>query len=181
MEHFYFHLIVFFFFFTLFFSINTLFFSDSTMHKIYEDEGSFNFIYQIPIILYSSIICGLINLVVSTLSLTERNILQLKIMKVYLEEKFLKLIKFIKFKFTLFFLLSVLFLIFFWYYISCFCAIYRNTQMHLIKDTLICFSLTLIYPFGIYLLPGIFRIPSLKAKDKNRECIYKISNIIQLI
>ena len=27
------------------------FFSDDTMHKIYEDQGNFNFIYQLPQIL----------------------------------------------------------------------------------------------------------------------------------
>ena len=39
---------LFLFIFSLYFTINALFFSDSTMHKIYIDKGSFNFIYQIP-------------------------------------------------------------------------------------------------------------------------------------
>ena len=37
--------IVFLFSFALYFTINTLFFSDSTLHKIYEDQGKYNFIY----------------------------------------------------------------------------------------------------------------------------------------
>ena len=52
----------------------------------------------------------------------------------------------IKIKFLFYFLLSTLFLLFFWYYISMFFAIYRNTQIHLIKDTLISFGLSFIYP-----------------------------------
>ena len=39
---------LFLFSFALYITINALFFNDSTMHKIYEDEGSFNFLYQIP-------------------------------------------------------------------------------------------------------------------------------------
>ena len=48
------------------------------MHKIYEDQGDFNFINQIPIILYSSIISWIINIIVSFLSLTQKQILELK-------------------------------------------------------------------------------------------------------
>ena len=39
---------LFFFFFSVHFTVNALFFNDDTMHKIYKDEGKFNFIYQIP-------------------------------------------------------------------------------------------------------------------------------------
>ena len=34
--------------FTLLYTVNSLFFQDSTIHKIYEDYGAFNFIYQMP-------------------------------------------------------------------------------------------------------------------------------------
>ena len=62
-----------------------------------------------------------------------------------------------------------------------FCAIYTNTQNHLIKDTLISFGLSLIYPFGIYLLPGFFRIPALSKRKNKRECLYKVSKIFQML
>ena len=41
-------LCLFLFSFALHYAVNTLFFNDSTMHRIYEDEGVFNFIYLIP-------------------------------------------------------------------------------------------------------------------------------------
>ena len=174
---------LFFFSFTLYLTVNSLFFDDSTMHTIYEENGKYNFIYQIPNIIYSSMICSIVNMIVGTLSLTERNILEIKKLKIKIniDEKCMNLIKYIKIKFTLFFIISFLLLVFFWYYVSCFCAIYVNTQLHLIKDSIICFGLTMIYPFGFYLFPGIFRIPSLRAKNKNKECVYKISKIIQII
>ena len=82
-------------------------------------------------------------------------------------------------KFTLYFIISFLFLLFFWYYISIFGVIYNNTQMHLLKDTLISMGLSLIFPFVIYLIPGIFRTPSLSIKNKKRECLYNFSKILQ--
>ena len=96
-----------------------------------------------------------------------------------INKKSKELIKFLYYKFIAFFIISFFFLLFFWYYISLFCAVYENTQIHLIKDTLISFGLSMIYPFGIYLIPGIFRIPSLRSN--NRITMYKFSKIIQSI
>ena len=62
-----------------------------------------------------------------------------------------------------------------------FCAIYKNTQYYLFKETLIGFSLSFIYPFGIYLIPGFFRRPALSNAKKKRECMYKFSQIIQAL
>ena len=153
------------------------------MHKIYEDGGSFNFIYQIPQILYSSIISTVINALVKSLSLSEKNILEIKYEKFIknIENKANETKRILKIKFIIFFILSFALILFSWYYISCFCAVYKNTQLHLIKDSVISFGLSLLYPLFIYLIPGIFRIPSLRNSKKNSECMYKISKIIQLL
>ena len=60
-------------------------------------------------------------------------------------------------------------------------AIYRNTQLYLLKDTLISIGLSLILPFIIYLLPGLFRIYYLSNTNKKRECLYNFSRILQSI
>ena len=72
-------------------------------------------------------------------------------------------------------------MIFFWYFISSFCAVYVNTQKILINDTLISFGLSMLYPFGLNLLPGIFRIPALKAPKKDKNYLYKISQLVAII
>jgi len=172
---------LFLFIFSLYFAINCLFFRDSTMHKIYVDKGNFNFIYQIPQIVYSSLISSVINSIVSYLSLSERSIIYLKKDAFINEKKVRNLINCLKVKFVLFFIIEFSLLLLFWYYLSCFCAVYKNTQIHLIKDTLISFGLSLLYPLILYLLPGLFRIPALRAKRSNRQCLYKISKIFQLI
>jgi len=164
--------------FALYFTINALFFNDETLHKIYEDQGNFNFIYQIPNILYSSIITSIINIIIKFLSLSEKDIIEIKKEKDNMLEKSSKLLKCLIIKFILFFILVFLFLFIFWYYLICFCGIYRNTQIHLIKDTLISFGLSLLYPFLICLLPGILRISSLNRIES--KCMYIISKIIQI-
>ena len=176
---------LFFFLFILFFTINALFFNDSTMNKIYVDKGSFNFIYQLPQIIYSTLISSILTIIIKFFALSEKNVLEIKHIEntniEFLNEKVEKIMKIIYYKFIAFFVLSFIFLMFFWYYLSCFCAIYENTQIHLIKDTIISFGMDLIYPLFIYLIPGIFRVFSLRAKNKNKECMYKFSKILQFL
>ena len=90
-------------------------------------------------------------------------------------------IRCIKIKLTCFFIFSFIFLIAFWYYLSSFCAVFPNTQIHLLKDTIISFLLSLLYQFGINLIPGLFRMNSLNSPNKDKFILYKISMIIQLI
>ena len=169
--------------FSLYMTINGFFFSDSTMHKVYEDNGKFNIIYQIPQILYSTLVSMTINKLLKYLSLSEKSILDLK------NEKNMKIAtgksqeieKCLKIKLFVYFILGFLLMLFFWYFISTFCAVYSNTQTILIKNSLISFLISMIYPFGYALLPGLLRIPSLRAKNQDQEFIYRMSGIIALI
>ena len=172
---------LFFFLFSCYYFVNALFLTDSALHIIYEDFGIYNLIFQLPKILYSTCISSAIELIVTSLSLTQKNILELKKSKSNLVVKAKDILNCLIAKFTLFFIISFFFLIIFWYYLSCFCCVYKNTQIYLIKNSLISYSVSLIYPFLFYLIPGIFRIPSLRARNKNMETIYKISKFIQLI
>ena len=171
----------FFFSFSLYITVNSLFFTDSTIHEIYEDEGAFNFIYQLPQIIYSLIISSIVNILLSYLSLTQKNILEMKKKENNINEEFLKTIKCLKRKFIFFFIFSFLFFGLFWFFLGCFCCVYRNSQIHLIKDTFISYGLGCISLLVINLIPGIFRMISLKDPNKDRKCIFKISSIIQLL
>ena len=168
--------------FSLYFSINGFFFSDSTMHKVYENKGKYGFIYRIPQIIYSTLVSTVINMILKTLSLSEKNFLEIKEITDLEEakEKSKEVENCLKIKFIIFYLISFSIIIFFWYFISCFCAVYTNTQIILIKDTLISFCLSMIYPFGFNFIPGMFRIPALRAKNEDKQCLYKASIIIAL-
>ena len=160
-------------------AVNALFFSDDTMHRILEDEGEFNFIYQLPQIIYSTVICFIFEFILDYFALSEDSILNIK------NEKKLgnitrlakNLWRDLQIKFVYFFILSFVFLMVFWYYVACFCAVYKNTQFHLIKDSLIGFGTGLLTPAAIALLPGFFRIPAIK---KRKEFMFLFSKILQL-
>ena len=159
--------------FSLYFTINAFFFSDDSMHKVYVDSGIYNFVYQIPQILYSSVVSAIINMILKNLSLSEKNIIELKQEKdetVFLE-KSKSMIQYLVKKFFIFFILSILLLLFFWYFISCFCGVYVNTQIIFIKNTFTSFALSMVYPFGLNLLPGLFRIPALRD-EKKKNIVY---------
>ena len=171
---------LFLFSFALSFGINTLFYNDSTMHKIYEDEGAFNFLFLLPKMIYSMIISFAIIYLIKFLSLSESSIIVLKEDKetLNIEERAKKTIKNLSIKFICFFIFCFIFLIAFWYYISCFCCVYKKTQLYLFNNTLISFGLSLLYPFILLLLPGIIRVPLLKAPKKCLKFLYNFSKCL---
>ena len=161
-----------------YYAVNALFFNNDSIHNIYENKGAYDFIYQIPKILYLSIICTLIRIIVTFFSITEKRIVEVKKSNDDKSIKIAKLFKCLIIKFISFYIISFLLLIIFWYYLAIFCIIYKNSQIHLSKDTLTSFSLSLLYPFAFTLLPVIIRQLSLKEKNKDKECLYKFSTFL---
>ena len=174
---------LFFFSFSIYYFTNALFFVESTIHKIYEEGGIYNFIFLIPFISYSFLISHILTIFIKYFSLSERNLYEIKneksFKKVY--DKVSDVKRCLIIKYILFYVIGSLILMFFWYYLSSFGAVYQNTQIYLIKNTLISFCFSLIYPFIINLIPGMFRFYSLKGETRKRKCFYKISKIIQFI
>ena len=163
------------------YTVNGLFYTDDTMHEIYESKGQFDYKTQIPIIVYSTFISMILNAPLNFLALSNDAILNFKRsnIKNNIKEKAQRLRYILSIKFFIYFIISFLFLAFFWYYISMFGVIYRNTQTHLLKDTVMSFGLSLLFPFVYYLLPGIFRISALTNSQKKRECLYDFSKFLQ--
>ena len=172
---------IFFVGFAIYYTIDALFFNDDSMNKIYKNKGKFKLEYELPKIAYSTLISTVLNTILKYLALSNDSIIEFKQSKsaVNIDKKKTDLENKLVIKFVLYFIVNFVFLSFFWYYISMFGAIYRNTQLHLLKDTLISFGLSLIYPLFIYLLPGLFRIPALSDKKKSSECLYKFSKLLQ--
>ena len=165
---------------SLIFFINTLFFNDSAMHQIYIDKGIFNFSYFFPQIIYSVIICSIIYAILRKAYLTKKDILKIKYEnnKDLLNARIINTLKCLNIKFICFFVINIIFLLIFWLYLSSFCIVYLNTQLYLFKVLLINFSIYLVFPFFIYLIPTSFRILSLNESEK---CFYNISKFIQFL
>ena len=173
---------LFLFWLSLNYTITALFFNDSTLHKIYEDRGKYSLIYQLPIAIYSILISFVLTKLLTLFSIFEEKIAkQAKTKTVETEKKINEYIVSIKWKFVLFFSLIIFLFVLFWYYLSCFCAVFRNTQKALILNTIEDYVLSLLlYPFIIALIPCLLRYCALKSKKKgkNKECLYKASNIL---
>jgi hypothetical protein len=168
--------------FTIYFSINTIFFTESTIHQIYKDQGIYYIKHQILKIIISFIISHIICFIIKFFSLSERIILKIKydinLDKEKEYDKVDQLRKCLKIKLICYFVFSNIFLIFFWYYLTSFCAVYKNSQVYLIINTIICFCISFLYPLFINLIPGIFRLMSF---NKNKKSLFIISKIIQAL
>ena len=152
------------------------------MHKIYENKGKFILEYQLPKTIYSFIISIVLNMLLKLLALSNDRIIKFKQdkNKEDVNDRKKSLEKLLKIKFIIYFIISFIFLLLFWYYISLFGAIYQNTQLHLLSDTLISFGLSLVYPFIINLIPIYSRIQALSEPKMKRKFLYAFSKVLQL-
>ena len=82
----------------------------------------------------------------------------------------------LKRKFACFFILMILFNFLFWYYSSSFCAVFKNTQIPLIKDTIIDYVTYLLTTIAIkFFICG----PKFLFLKKHKKCLYKIIKCLE--
>ena len=162
-------------------ALNVFFFSDDSMHKLFLNYGKYDFFQQIPQITYSTIISQLIEVLLCFLSLTDKYIYQIKILLVKEKSNLIKkIIKCMFIKLIFFYIFTFIFFLIYWCIITIFCGVYRNTQKAFIKDSIISFSICLVYPFFLYLISAGLRICSLRDSKKRFKFFYKLSDIIPL-
>ena len=161
-------------------ALNVFFFSDETMHKMFVDYGKYNFVQQIPQIIYSSIVTQLIDVILCYLSLTDKYYYQLKNMPHIKKSDLFRILRCIKIKIIFFYAFTFILFVFYSYIVSCFCAVYENTQSAFIKDSFISFLIGLAIPFGLYIIPTSLRIISLRYCSGKLKLIYKLSDMIPI-
>ena len=176
-------IILLFFDFASVYAINALFFTDDTMHNIMVTGGKFDIIYQLPSIVYSAAISIVIGMIINFFALSNKNVIEIKRVKnpKNLGRVAKRILGALYVKFIAFFIICFIFFLLFLYYLGCFCAVYRNTQFHLIKNTIIGVGTSYVTPFGLYLIPGLFRFYSLTKKSKGKKILYILSSLFQSI
>ena len=175
---------IFFLSFAVHYTINALFFTDEVMHKILEDEGSYNFSFHLPRILISTVASIIfLRLILEILILTDRSVLEVKhqTTKILANEMKIKVLKCVNLKYAIFFILNFILLILFWFYLTCFNGVYENTQIVLIENTFISFGFSLFCPILWNIIPAIFRMVSLNDKNSDKICLYNTSKFFQII
>ena len=163
-------------------AFNVFFFTDESMHKLFLSYGKYDFVQQVPQMIYSIILSQIIEVFLCFLSMTDKYIYELKskLDKGKFNRKLKKVVKTIRVKLNIFYAFTFLFFLGYWYIISVFCAVYRNTQLIFLKDSVYSFGMGLVYPLFLYFFSVIFRICSLRDKKKNSKCLYKFSGVIPL-
>ena len=165
------------------FTVNGLFFVHETMYKKYVEGEEFSFIQKIPQLLFTLIASHIIEVILCSLSMTDANIYEIKELpsKEKNSEKVLSIIDCMNRKLTGFFVFTFLLFLFYWYFISAFCAVYQNTQIIFLRDSGISFLTSLLDPFIIYGITTLLRVISLSTCCKKKlGCVYKLSDIIPI-
>ena len=92
------------------------------------------------------------------------------ILKIYQNLK--TIYKILKIKIMFYIIIEFLFLLFFFYYITAFCEVYKNTQTSWLSDSFVSFLMSILVELFISFLCAIFYVISVKCRYKT---LYKIT------
>ena len=159
-------------------ALNMFFFSDESMHNVYQSGGKYNFFEQLFQMVISTLVSQLLQIFLNYLTMTDIDYYRIKSINAcnIKKETIFAIIRCIKYKIIIFYIFTFMLFLFYWYVIAAFCAVYENTQTIFITNSLLSFSMGIVYPFILYFIPAGFRIISLNSK--NLKFIYCLSNII---
>ena len=88
-------------------ALNVFFFSGETMHKMFLDYGKYNFIQQIPQIIYSTLVSQLIEVFICYLSLTDKHYYEIKNLDYETRYEVFNIIKCLKKKLTIYWIIFI--------------------------------------------------------------------------
>ena len=174
--------------------INILFYTDDTMHRLYEDDGKYNLIYRLPKIVISDLSMKIMTFILEVLIDYQEEFIELKN---YLGKKKIKkeekrrninnpkdfkgrtIKKSFQYRRIIFYIINIILNIFGWYFISCFCAVYHNTQKFLFFDFLSSIPMNIISCLLYCLLYLTLHILIIKVDDSRIiKIIYKICKFL---
>ena len=178
--------------------MNGLFFIHESMHRKYTEGENFTFVQKLPQLIFTILVADLIEVILCFLSMTDKHIYDIKALvreqkeknkkekkdindKKELGQKIMNILDTMQRKLVSFFVFTFLLFLFYWYFISAFCAVYQNTQVIFLRDSGISFITSLVETCIIYGFTNILRAISLSlCCRKKLGCVYKISDLIPI-
>ena len=129
---------------------------------------------------YSSILANALLIMLKLICLTHNSVRELRKNKdVDLAQKqSVGVLKCIKARIIIYYILSFAFLLVFGFYVLSFCAIFENTQIELVKSTFTSWLISLLYPFIICFFTSIIRSAAKKCKS---NCLNGVKRIMQFL
>ena len=163
------------------FFLNTLFYTDEYISNAYYNNGVLDFISGLPKSIYSSIVTMVTTNLLRKLSNNKDELKQLirdkrnnKNYRSLINNK----LKILKNKLIGYFIIVFILGLFFSYYVTSFCAVYRYSQKYLFFGFFESFVLDSLISIVTCMILTLLRYCSIKNKIK---CIYKTYNIISLL
>ena len=181
---FFFKILIFEFFISLLFLINMFLFTDNDISYYYKNYGTYNFGYEIPKILASSLICIILNMGIKLLMYNQKIIEKIKESNFYGIEKDLingtlnKFFYIYNLKIKLFSIISFAVLLIFFFYVVSFGSVFNKSQKYFCSRVILSFIVSMIYSAIISSLSSFLRVYGLKNKKK---CLYNSSIFIHYL
>ena len=172
-------IVLFILFFAFYMAFTALFFNDSIMRALYIYKGNTDAAVHVPNIVLSSLCSFIACLIVRYVCLNERDISKITSESNSDNRKALveKARRSAGIKLYVLFGISAVLIALCWYYVSAFCAIFKNSQKNYLINFVICFIVCNAWPFVTSIIPTVMRR---KALDNNNECLYKASQIVSI-
>jgi hypothetical protein len=162
--------------------VNIMFMSDSTIFHLYEAEGNYEFKFYLLRNTLSMLICIVVLLLIKLLLIGVNDLFQIRYFEQEVfEENVNKIIKKIHIKHIIFFIISLILIIFIWYFAVCFCLVYNNNEIILITNTLIVLAGIVLYPFLLGILCAIFRYIAINDEKKSKKSLYNFNQYFEFI
>ena len=165
-------------------AMNAFLFADKSFHKFFMSGVNYYINYQILQISLSVIITCCFEILVCYLTFTDKYFYEIKALqkKETNGNKIFDILKCIRYKLLIFYVCTFILILFYWYFVSAFCAVYHNTLKNYLTDCAISFLIFSFIPFIIYGIIAILRTISLGDKNKKSlKCIYVISQTLPII
>ena len=161
----------------LYLSISCLFFVDDIINNIYDKKNEFDIAYMIKPSLFTFLICLGINIPLKILIKSNNNVIDIKYeIKTFEQAKMI-----IRLKIFFYYFIGFIFMIFGFFLVSIFSAVYINSQIKLI----ICAFFTLIGNFVLQIIFSFLitslRICALTSAEKDRKCLYNFTKALTYI
>ena len=164
-------------------AMNAFLFSDKAFHKLFLSGVHYYFSYHALQILLAVIITLFFEVFLCFFTWTDKYVYEIKSFPQGENngERIFSILKCVRIKLFIFYIITCLMLLFYWYFVSAFCVVYPNTQKIYLVYCLISFAIYSIIPFIVYAITTIFRVIALKDnKMKKSNCIYLVGQSFPL-
>ena len=157
--------------------LNAFFYDISIIENTYE-VGGFDYFSEFPKTIYSTLATFVITFFVNFLTNEKDKLAELieeyRVLPNY-KEKLKEAMKCLKIKLALFFIIDILLMLFFWYYCSCFGAVYVNSSKYWLFGMFESVIMGMLLPFILTFITSVIRWISLKFKI---EWLYSITKML---